>query len=78
MVVLSFILAGLLGVGVGFLMKVFFFYGFVVLGAIAGYFLGNMIYNLILINFVKNAGALFATSFGLSIILAFLCYKRKD
>lgn len=78
MVVFSFILALALGLLVGFLMKVFFFYGFVVLGAIAGYFLGNMIYNLILINFVKNSAVLFATSFGLAIILAYLCYKRKD
>lgn len=59
-------------------MKKLFFYGFMVLGFIAGYFLGNIFYNLVLIGWVKSTGLFFASTFLFAFIGAFLCYKKRD
>lgn len=77
LVVLSFLLATAAGVLVGFFMKKFFFYGFIVLGFIAGYFAGNLLYNLVLIGLVQSSVLFFFVTFGCGAIAAYLCYKRK-
>jgi hypothetical protein len=78
LVILSFILAIGAGVGVGALMKKFILIGFAVLGFLAGFFLGNMFYNLVLIAFVQSSALLFIISFSFAAICAYLCYKRKN
>jgi hypothetical protein len=61
----------------GWLMKKYFFYGFMVLGFIAGYFAGNIIYNLALMPFVKNTILFFVVTIGCGVVGSYLCYKMK-
>jgi len=78
LVILSFVLAIGLGVLVGFLLKKFLVVGFGILGFLAGFFLGNLLYNLVLVTFVQSSVVLFIVAFGLGAAGAYLTVKQKS
>jgi len=77
LVVLSFVLAIGLGVLVGFLLKKFLVVGFGILGFLAGFFLGNLLYNLVLVTFLQSSVVLFIVAFGLGFAGAYFSVVNK-
>jgi hypothetical protein len=78
MVILSFVLALLAAVAVGWLMKRFLIIGVIILGFVAGFVLGGLLYNLVLIEWAKSVWVLAICTIGLGIVGAVLSFKMRD
>mmetsp|Transcript_32231 Transcript_32231/g.31541 ORF Transcript_32231/g.31541 Transcript_32231/m.31541 type:complete len:183 (-) Transcript_32231:32-580(-) len=75
--IVSFLLAIICGAGVGALFKIFFFYGFVLLGFILGFLGGYAIYALLLM-WADSVVLLYILEFGIALVGAYLCFAFKD
>jgi len=78
LVLLSFALAAVLGALVGFLLWKFIMVGLVILGGIAGFFAGTLLYNLVLVTFMQNEWAYIATVIICATIGATLAHYFRD
>mgnify|MGYP001558927876 CR=1 FL=1 len=74
-VIIALALAVLMG---WLMMKKFFAFGFMLLGFVAGFFLGGIIYNLVLVGWAKSTAVLYICTFGLAILGVFLAYKFEE
>ena len=73
LLILSFVVSAIIGLLIGALMKIYFFYGFVFIGFIAGYFFGSLIYAMLLF-WLESVYVLFFTGLLFALIDACLCY----
>lgn len=62
----------------GWITGKFFFYGFVFLGAVAGFFCGSILYSLLFIYWCESAWLLLALEIVLAVAGGLLCFKLKD
>jgi len=76
--ILAFVLSLALAAGAAFLMKHFIKLGVYVLGGIAGWFLGSLLYDLIFLEWVQSPYMLFGSSAFFAALCSFLAYFFED
>jgi hypothetical protein len=60
------------------MMKKFLMIGFMILGGLAGFFVGGLLFNLLLVQWMNDAIVLYISTFGFALLGAYLAYKMTD
>jgi len=76
LVILAVVLALAFGVLVGFLLKKFVLIGFTILGFVAGFMGGNLIYNFLLVGWIQSAVLYWILCIACGLAVGHLCHKK--